>query len=71
MMEVRLENFAHAPLESLTRVLDVAGLESVPAVSEKFTVHQVDYWKEQLRPEEWKVVNRELGDIAERLGYSV
>lgn len=71
MMEVRLENFAHAPLESLNRVLDFAGLESVPSLSEKVTVHQVDYWKGKLRPEEWKVVNRELGDIAERLGYAV
>jgi hypothetical protein len=71
MMEVRLENFARAPLESLNRVLEFAGLESVPSLSEKVTVHQVDYWKGKLQPEEWKVVNRELGDIAERLGYAV
>lgn len=71
LMEVRLETFARSPLESLNRVLEFAGLESVSAMSTEVTVHQVDYWKDKLGPEEWRVVDRELGDIAKRLGYEV
>ena len=71
VMEVRLEAFARAPLESLNHVLEFAGLESVPSLSEKITVDQVDYWKDELDPDEWRVVNRELGDVAKRLGYEV
>lgn len=71
ILEVRLESFSSDPVNSFNEVLSFAGLKSVDQLNHPVSSSRVDYWKDDLKDEEIALMNKELAEVVEIMGYQI
>lgn len=71
ILEVRLESFSNDPVKSFNEVLTFAGLKNVSQLNHLVSSSRVDYWREDLKDEDVALMNRELAEVIELMGYRI
>ncbi len=68
---MKLEELADAPDEFLERIASIGEFDTRFQNSPEIIRSKVDYWKNEMSSEEITLVNENLGDYIEQLGYEL
>jgi hypothetical protein len=71
LIEISLERFVAEPLATYRALLGRTGLRLVDKLEVVVDPDKVGYWKASLTGTELRILDQELGGLAERMGYEV
>jgi hypothetical protein len=69
--ELKLEDFAAAPTETLEKIAALCGLDYKFSDLPEINAEKVNYWKKDTPKHDIKFINDALGSITERMGYAL